>query len=246
MDEKVKYWLLLAIREYSKNKNITIYYLFNQRPNFVTDDLTKFFSLIKELKKEGLIQINQIFLSQYCSLTKKGQKEIERYLIKAKASKFISLIKLIPEAELRYRIRAIEGFLGSLLLMIIFGLFEFSLITNKVANMYLHFIFASFVFFFLAGTIGCAAFVIFNFLDSFIRYISLSLSEFLNKYKEPILAISIILAIVVVITIFVKNTSYDFSDIMYCVLGGLIILIITKFNETKGFLRNRLKFNESR
>jgi len=138
------------------------------------------------------------------------------------SEKWGNLIKTIPQRELDYRIKIIEAFLGSLILMIIFlGALYFLDVYKITSNILI--IPAMFFFFsFFMFSLFAMASLVFNFLYSLIRILSKSLWELIEPHKKIVGIIFVILFLLGGLWILVSLTKYDWADVFF----NLIIAII--------------------
>jgi len=74
MEKKIKNWILFAIKEFSRRGWTHSQKLFENRPEFISDDFSLFTKHLIDLKKEGLIELNEKILAPHYRLTKKGKK----------------------------------------------------------------------------------------------------------------------------------------------------------------------------
>ncbi|MFC1704887.1 hypothetical protein ACFLZ6_00990 [Nanoarchaeota archaeon] len=90
MEKKVKYWALSCIGAH-KDKGIEVGKLFKQRPEFVTFDLATFFKFLLDLEGESLIEYMKDKSNPQFRITKKGQKQLEKYIKTADIKDFFCM-----------------------------------------------------------------------------------------------------------------------------------------------------------
>jgi DNA-binding PadR family transcriptional regulator len=83
MERRVKYWILSCLSQCEGDKGEDVKKMFEQKPDFVTDDLTRFFKLLLELESSGLIQFVKETEDPHFKITKEGKATLHGYMKKA-------------------------------------------------------------------------------------------------------------------------------------------------------------------
>ncbi len=236
MNDKTKEWILLSIFHESRGSGLNILDLFRNRPEFVTNNMPEYLVIVNNLEKENLIEKDKHSYAPIYKLTTEGTKSLKKALQKTGHIEYMSLMRSVPFADLRYRIKTIEAFLTYIIL-----LFALTLIINWLGKINYHetitlailflLFFTSFIMVLVTGVL-----ILINYIDIVIRSISNRLAENIDKNKDTISSILIIITIVVGVYLFVKFTDYGIEDIIYYVIGGIILLIITKFSIIRDYL----------
>jgi DNA-binding PadR family transcriptional regulator len=183
-----------------------------------------FYPLMAKLKENGLIESPQECASY--KITKKGHEELKEYLKSLDTKEYFDLINKVPEAQLRYRIKAIESMLFFTILTLILGLwfkdkFNTAYITEHPFLFYSALFILTLVYF--SAVFSAMRFML-NCIIIFFLHISSKIAEFLEKYKLFISSTAGILLIVAIVY-FVVNL-YGFQETMKQIIWGLTVVAI--------------------
>lgn len=236
MDEKKKHWILFAIREHP-GEWVHPNDLFSQKPRFFTEDIGDFISIFSKLNNEEFLRQDQPLGMGY-KITPKGKKELSRYLQRMKYREFLEFAKTIPSFELRYRLRTIEGFLGSFIIIMILSLIATSL--PKDFPTWGSFILLIIFIIFFGLFLGLSGQIVFIFIYTLAGWISSGLQETIGKYKKYLLPMITLAFVIGGLWAFVKLSKYDWSDVLYLIITGLIVGLVLKIKEVYHYFKNKL------
>ena len=190
--------------------------LYNRRPAFVKSSFPEFDTYVHDLYKKKLLKPGSSGRYKLASL---GDKALRKHLMDAGPFKLFLLSRLVPEFGINYRIRMLEGFIGSSLIlcacMILALLFEKTI----KDNFFLQIIFSIAVLLFLGFFFVTGVAIICNFLFSLAMTISDSLIRVLRKYILGGFIAIVVLLLVLIVMLVTTYTDYSIGQ----VIGGLVI-----------------------
>lgn len=241
MDKKTKYWILLSISQASKERGYNVVQLYNSRPDFVKEALNGFFGLLNQLSKENLVELNNKLMGQNYQLTRKGEKELNSYLRKSGMFEYMSFIKLIPEFEIKYRLKLIESFIGNLVAVALLSFIQSVLTINNIKINYISIIIVALIM--VAGIIIILSgfLILFNFLYLMLGNISNKLK---NLVRENYSSISLFLVILILFITVISSIIYyknRIEDFLIPFIIAIIILVISNFNKVRSFVDGVIK-----
>ena len=234
-EEKViKCWILLALSNTSKDKGLNSVELFsNSPPPSVNLDLTKLYTHVRMLQRQGYIESFET-IGESFTITAKGKKELRR-LLKSDPDEYKPLIKCFPEMELRKKIENSESFIfGAVLLVVSY----FMLVNNVTTNPYLNYLIIAVMFF----SFGFAAASFLTIISSVIEKLKISLfyglSDFLEDNKDWIGYGLIILATIVGLFILKIYDEYTTKQIVGILIVELLATLILKWKEIVNYFKS--------
>lgn len=244
MNKKDKYLILLYARDFNRGRGIGYGEFFELRPNSMEEiDIGEMSNIFdKELRsKYNFLELGN--RGRYI-LTKKGEEVLKKYLKGASLFEMNYLSRNFKQFGNNYRLKLIEGFIGSSLILILISLLAVFLEEKIYSSLFIQTTFIVFFFIFLGLVVLFGTTITFNFLSSLFNSIFKPFSKKIKAYPGIFLGISITIVSVAVIWIFLKLTSFVFEDILLELILAGIIGIVLKFRKIKQRFEDILKIKK--
>jgi hypothetical protein len=247
MDEIVKIWLLYKIK-HASHGYLSINELSKDLPN-VIENVNALSIYISELQRKKYIVLDKNHLSSYL-ITKEGNIELKKILNNAGNFKYLRIISLIPDLEVRYRISMIEQFLASLILGILLTTFVYIFRETIGKSRLFSYTFIVIIFLIFSICFGSATALIINFIYYFTRRTFTRISEYIDEHWDMIFKIFKVAFILIVIVLFIGMLylvsnfvipklfpKYTPQDVYFnIIIAILVVFIIYIFNKRKTIL----------
>lgn len=223
MDKDTKYWILTSLVKTTHKEGINVNNLFfNEKPYFFEFDFNTFWYYLKDLEKENLIEFVKESINPKIRITDKGEREIRKFKNQDELE-YNKIRKNFPVLDLQERIKYIERFIWSAVLLVIAYLFLLNKGTTE--PIIILFLFAVFLItFVITGTsLSYISMSVYEkFRIDFLNWIF----DFIEDHKTWIGPIGIILlnGLGVVLLINLKATVRDI--IISLILEGMLALIL--------------------
>jgi len=240
MDKSLKIWILLALSKSSKKEVDVTHLYYKEKPDFFDLGFDEFWQCLRDLEKQGHIQLNKKYLSPQYTITEEGKKEL-RKLKNSNSFEYEEMLRCFPELELKDRIKNIEKFIFGI---VIFAFSFYILTTENVQTPFLKTVLpTSLLISFVIALYyfsNIMALVIEDFKINFLN----KFYDFLDENKTWLgygLVVLLTIVGIIILKIYLNTSN---KEIIKAVVIECILLVLLKANKINNYVKGIKKKKE--